>query len=169
MEFVPISDVESAEIGKTSSDRTAVWCGTRLLPGGSVEIVCSKAEHFDWLAEQISSMCGICVEFRLCSADPAELDKACSDRISVRWEGRTLLGEPIDILCATVDDFDRPAEKILSKCGICIEFRLCSVNPAEIGKTCSDRTYLWWERRTLSGGPSGIFDSAAEDSVGRAE
>ena len=31
------------------------------------------AEHVDWLAEQIPSMCEICIGFRLCPADKAEL------------------------------------------------------------------------------------------------
>ncbi len=79
VKFVSISDIESAEIGKSCSDRTSVWWETRALSGGSVKIFCSMAEHVDWPAEQISSMCGICIGFWLCSADQAELGLGAVD------------------------------------------------------------------------------------------
>ncbi len=59
-----------------------------------------------WPAEKILSKSEIRVEFRLCSAGPAELDKACSDKTSVWWEGRALSGDPISIFCSTAEDSD---------------------------------------------------------------
>ena len=85
-------------------------------------------------------MCEICVGICLCSADPAELDKAWSGRISVRWERGALSGNPIGILCSIVEDSDRRAEKILSKYEICVGLCLCSADPAELAKACSDRS-----------------------------
>ena len=165
--FKGLGDI--AEIGKIRSDRTSVRCGGRAFLGGSEKIFCSKAERFAWLAEQILSMCGICVEFRLCSANMAELDRACSDRISVRWGGTALSGDPIGVLCSTVEHSDGRAEKIRSKYEICVGLCLCSADPAELDKADLDRTSARREERAFSGGPIGMFNSIAEDSAGSAE
>ena len=70
-----LCSTDMAEIGKTCSDKNSVWRGTRARSGGSGKLFCSKAEHFNWLAEQILSMCGICIEFRLSSTDTAGSSK----------------------------------------------------------------------------------------------
>jgi len=84
-------------MGKICSDGDSVRWEWRALPGSSVEIFGSMAEHFDWLAEINSSDCEICVEFRLCSGGLAESDKGCSGRNSVRQEGRALPEDVIGI------------------------------------------------------------------------
>ena len=114
-------------------------------------------------------MCEICKEFRLCSADPAELACACVTRNSFSWEGRGLSGDLIAILCSIVEDSDGRAEKILSMCEFCIGICLCSANPAELAKTCSDRTSARWAARALSGSPVNAFCSKAECSDRLAE
>ena len=127
------------------------------------------AEHIDWLAERISSMCGICIGFWLFSVDQAELAGACVARISVRWEERGLSGDLNDILCSIVKDSDRRAEKILSKCGFCIGICLCSADPAELAKTCSDKTSVCWAAGALSRSSGYAFCSKAECSDRPAE
>ena len=130
---------------------------------------CSRPEHFDWLAEQILSMCEFCIEFRLCFSDSAELDKTCSEKTSVRWGGRALPKESKETFRSKAEHSVCPAERILSKCVFCVEFCLCSVDVAELGKTCSDKISLRWERKVLPNGSKEIFRSKAEHSNGSAE
>ena len=163
------SAVESAEIGKTCSDKDSVPCRGRALLVGSVNTFCSKAECFDWLAEQIFSKCEICVESCLSLVNPAELDKTCLDRTSVWLKGRALSGGPIGTFTLKADRSDRSVEKNLSKCEICAESRLSSADLAESGKICSDRTPFGCRERALSGGPVGMFNSTPECCDGPAE
>ena len=75
------------------------------------------AEHSIWPEDKISTKFEIRIEFRLCSADPAELGKTCSDRSSVWWEGRARLGEPIEAFNSTPENSEERAELIWSKIG----------------------------------------------------
>ena len=70
-----ILDEAVAESGLGAADGPDFGVRGRGLCGVARNVFCSKVEHLDWLAEMISSMCGICIEFRLCSAEPAELEK----------------------------------------------------------------------------------------------
>ncbi len=70
-----ILDEELAESRLGIAERTDSVVFGRGLWGVANNVFCSKAEHIGWLAEIISSMSGIGIEFRLCSADTAELDK----------------------------------------------------------------------------------------------
>ena len=156
-------------MGKTCSARTSVGRVRRALPGDSVGTFCLKAEHTDWPAEQISSMCEICIGFRLCSAVQAELACACVTRISVCWEGRGLSRDLNDILCSIVKESGRRAEKILSMFEFCIGICLFSADPAELAKTCSDKTSVSWVTGALSGSPVEAFTLKAERSGWLAE
>ena len=76
----------------------------------------------------------ICVRFCLCSGDLAEFGKGCSERISVRQEGRALPGDAIETFLLEAEHSVCPAEKFRSKFAVCVEFGLCSDNSAELGK-----------------------------------
>ena len=102
----PILEGVAAESELEAADRPGSVVVERALPGSSIEIFCSKAERLDWLAEKILSMSEICVRFRLCSADPEEMGKTCSDRTSVWWGTRALSGGSVEIVCSKAEHFD---------------------------------------------------------------
>ena len=127
-----LSSVDSPELDKICSDRTSVRRKGRALSAGPIGMFTSKAERSDWSAEKNLLKSEICVESCLSSVDSPELGKICSDLTSVRWEGCALSGGPIAIFTSKAERSDWLAEKSLSKCGICAEFRLCSADQAEL-------------------------------------
>jgi len=91
-------------------------------------------EHSICPAEIFLSKSALGIEFRLCPGNLAECDKTCSDRISVWWAARVLSGGSVSTFCSKAEHFSWLAEMALSKFEVCIGFRLCSAEPAEIGK-----------------------------------
>ena len=109
--------VDSPELGKTNYGRTSVCRGGRALPGGVVELFCSTPEYSVGPPELISAKSGIRVGFRLCPVDTSESGKTWSDRTPLWWDGRALLGEPIDAIHSTPENSDRRPEFIWSEIG----------------------------------------------------
>ena len=115
------------------------------------------------------SKCEFSIDFRLCFSDWAESDKTRSDKTSVRWEGRAVPKESNEIFRSKAEHSVGPAEKILSKCAFSVEFRLCSADVAELGKTWSDKNSVWRGTRVLSGDLVKLLCSKAEHSLCPAE